>query len=81
MSTPDKPKQLTLRFGACVLHLKEQLGDRVGPRTAEILELDALAITRLYVGGLLTEGEASAARKRLMRKIEKKIKEKDHAEG
>jgi FAD synthase len=49
---------------------KQLKGSGIPPTTVEHLQLDANAIARLSVRGLLPEGEVHKARKRLMKQID-----------
>ena len=70
------PTRIHVELGALCPPLHEQLGV-FGVTEAEPLQIDANAIVRLSVRGLLSEAEETRARKRLVRKIQAFINERD----
>ncbi len=57
---------IALSFGPMAKPLKEQLNGLGDDQYLDQAQLDADAITRLYLRGLLADGEAKKARKRLL---------------
>jgi hypothetical protein len=67
---------MDIRLGAMAPNLAEQLdGLGIPADKLEAINNDAHAITRLKVRGKLTEREADAARKRLVKDITKAVEE------
>ena len=66
---------MQIELGALADSLKDQLAkiDTTPEQKAEIerLDMDADAISRLYVRDLIPESQATKARQKLMRKIER----------
>ena len=74
------PARTYVELGALCPPLHEQLGVfGVTEAEGEPLQIDANAIVRLSVRGLLSETEKTRARKRLVRKIQVFINELDQA--
>ena len=74
------PTRTYVELGALCPRLHEQLSVfGVTETEAEPLQIDADAIVRLSYRGLLSEGEKARARKRLVRKIQAFINERDQA--
>lgn len=74
MSQIQKPKaqELRLRFGAMTPKLRDQIADAgFMAFYGDVAEwqVDADAISRLMIRGLLTDSETAAARKRLLKII------------
>lgn len=68
---------ITIAFGA--VHeaenpISKQLQGMLSADVLHVYDLDAAAVTRLYVRGMLTEREAKCARKRLISRIAREIK-------
>ena len=64
--------QVALSFGALVPRISEQLSDqKLKAKTNNIIhwQRDADAITRLIIGGLLTDAQARNARRKLLKRI------------
>lgn len=66
-----------LSFGALAPKISEQLAGKIDTKKAEAFDADAFELTRLQIRGLLTDGEAHKARGRLVKAIEKAIR--DHS--
>ncbi len=67
--------QITLDFGAMAESLKKQLARfYVQEKELSHYQRDADAISRLMMRGLISESQAHAARKRLMKKVLSAIK-------
>ncbi len=64
-------KTMQIELGALAKPLTEQLaGSGIDHKKLQVFDLDANAISRLYVRGLITESQATAARKKLLRTIQ-----------
>ena len=61
-------------LGALCPKLSEQI-----PGLSEHYDRDADAITRLVIRGILTDSEATKARKRLLKRIERDLCSRDHS--
>ena len=64
-----------LSFGALAPKISEQLAGKIDAKKAEGFDADAFELTRLKIRGLLTDGEVHKARRRLVKAIEKAIRE------
>jgi hypothetical protein len=63
---------MQIELGAFAAPLSKQLRDTpIGEDEIRILEADADAISRLHVRGFITGTQADAARRRLIREIQK----------
>lgn len=76
-TTETKQTEIAIHFGAMCDTIAEQLAGQVerlpAAHTLEHLQRDAEAITRLRVRSVLTDGEASRARQRLMKQIREAV--------
>ena len=78
----ETPTRTYVELGALCPRLHEQLGVfGVTEVEARPLQIDADAIVRLSLRGLLSEAEKTRARKRLVWKIQAFINERDRAAG
>lgn len=71
-------KDLQIHFGALVPSIAEQLAKaklKASPKDVLHWQKDADAIVRLNVRGLLTDSATRAARKKLVKKMAKAVKE------
>lgn len=63
---------MIIKFGAWAPPLKKQLASvPVNRATVAVQQLNADAVTRLVLHGLLTDAAARRARKRILRKLER----------
>ena len=70
------PKSIEVRFGPLYPSLAEQLSGVISDAASlDHFEKDRLAINRLLLRGVLSDGEADRGRKRLMRSIVDLVKQ------
>lgn len=69
------PFQRSLAFGALAPSLREQLAGMFPRKDLARFDMLALAVTRLHVNSLISDKEAHAARKRLLKLMEVRQKE------
>lgn len=64
---------MKIALGALSPSLTEQLDGMIDEKEIAVLDLDADAITRLYIRGYISSSQATTARKRLIKKIDKEL--------
>lgn len=76
LSSYGRKRAIAVSLGALEPPLTQQLNGCLSKAKADILQQDAAAIDRLYVRGLLLDGETERVRRRLIQKIQEAVSAK-----
>lgn len=66
---------ISIEIGATCVPISKQLEGRIDPNSAGHLDADSRAITRCYISGLITDSACTRARKLLLHKCVKAMRE------